>query len=179
MPADTNKRNAKLPEHVAQQLRDLREEDREQFLALVLALRDRRWPLRAIGEAFGVTRAAVQNWVARGKQDTEVVALSTTISAPELPLNTRGSTLKAKKLVPDVPEEDRGTIRDLTEQASVVKRWTPQDSPARQAAFELENLLYHYAVQRGVPLTRLAEYAGVTRRAVAQRVDKQRTRVAA
>ncbi len=79
---DMNKQNAKLPAHVVEQLRDTRDTDHTEFQALVLALRNRRWPLRAIGEPFGVTRVAVKSWVVRAEANSEAVELSKTLSVP-------------------------------------------------------------------------------------------------
>lgn len=168
-----NKKNAELPEAVAQELKRLRETSQIDFYAYVIALRAKRWPLRAIGDAFGVTRVAAKAWYTRALDSDEAVLLSSNFHAPDLPLNTRGNGFKAVKIVPDVPVKDREVIRDLAERAKNVRRWTPEDSPERDAALELEELLYHYHKNRSVPITKLAEYAGVTRRAVAQRLEKR------
>jgi predicted DNA-binding protein YlxM (UPF0122 family) len=173
------KRNAELPAYASTYLEDLRNSETKYFLAYVLALRERGWPLRAIGDPFNVTRAAVQNWVQRANENEEIVALSNEYDAPEIPLDMRGSRLKVVRLVPDVPVEDRDRIRQLTVEASVVKRWTPENSSARAAALELEELLYYYSIKQNVSVTKLAKYAGVTRRAVQQRIEKERKRVGA
>lgn len=174
------KKNADLPEETANKLRKFRAEDKAEFHAFLLALRENKWPYRAIGDVFGVTRAAVRSWYVQAGQDPFNFARAEAMvpQVPLLPPTTRGSTAKPKRLVPDVPEADRARISDLTEQARVVKRWTPQNHPSRQAAQELEELLFFYAHERGVSVSRLAEYAGVTRRAVAQRIEKQEARQA-
>lgn len=168
-----NKKNAQLPEAAAQELRDARERSQTEFFAHIVALRAERWPLRAIGDVFGVTRVAAKAWFTRAEADDEAVELSKTLSVPRLPINSRGNGVKAVKLVPDVPEKDRDVIRNLADQAKNVRRWTPEESTEREAAFALEELLYHYHKNRHVPVTKLAEYAGVTRRAVAQRLEKR------
>ena len=168
-----NKKNAQLPEAVAQELRDARGRSQTEFFAYIIALREERWPLRTIGDVFGVTRVAAKAWFTRAEADEEAVELSKKLFVPRLPINTRGNGVKAVKLVPDVPVKDRTVIRDLAEKAKNVRRWTPADSPERDAALELEELLYHYHKNRNVPVTKLAEYAGVTRRAVAQRLEKR------
>lgn len=168
-----NKKNAQLPEVTAQQLKTARETSQTDFYALIIALRDRRWPLRAIGDVFGVTRVAAKAWYTRALEDSVAAERAKTLSVPNLPINTRGNGVKATKIVPDVPVKDRTVIRDLAEKAKNVRRWTPADSPERDAALELEELLYHYHKNRNVPVTKLAEYAGVTRRAVAQRLEKR------
>lgn len=175
------KKNADLPEDAATLLQKFRAEDKAEFHAFLLALREKKWPYRAIGDVFGVTRAAVRSWYVQAASDpfnfSRAEAMLDGEDVPSLPPNTRGSTARPKKLVPEVSPEDQEKIQDLTAQARVVKRWTPENSPARAAAFELETLLHHHA-GRGVPVSRLAQYAGVTRRAVAQRIEKQAARLA-
>jgi len=167
------KQNAALPEDTAETLRRVRDESTTEFYAYVLALRAKRWPLRALGDVFGVTRVAAKAWETRAKQSAEAVKLAEDLDVPNLPLNARGNGVKPRKLVPDVPQEDRQYIRDLANKAKDVRRWTPEDSEAREAAKKLEKLLYDYAYKKNVPVTRLAEHAGVSRRAVAQRLEKQ------
>jgi hypothetical protein len=172
------KKNAELPEQTAELLKKLRAEDRSEFHAFLLALREARWPYRAIGDVFGVTRAAVRTWYVQAAQDpfnfTRAEAMMPQV--PPLPASTRGSKERPKRLVPDVPADDQKRIADLTLQAREVKRWTPVNSPARAAALELEGLLHFYSSERRVPISRLAKYAGVTRRAVAQRIEKEAAR---
>jgi hypothetical protein len=177
---ELRKKNADLPQDTADLLKKLRENDIPEFHAFLLALREKRWPYRAVGDVFGVTRAAVRAWYVQAASDPFNFARAEVLveHAPDLPAATRGSGVRPKRLIPDVPPEDQERIRELTAQARVVKRWTPEDSPARAAAFELERLLHFYASERRVPVVRLAKYAGVTRRAVAQRIEKQATRVA-
>lgn len=179
MTSEVHKKNAELPEAEVSLLRDLRDTDPDEFLTRLLALRAQKWPFRAIGDAFGVTRVAVRAWVLRAEKRDDLVEAAKHVTVPEIPLDSRGTKLKPVKLVPDVPENDRKRIADLTETARDVKRWTPENADSRLAAGELEELLYFYAVKRGVPVTRLAQYAGVTRRAVAQRIEKQRDRIVA
>jgi hypothetical protein len=177
---DLRKKNADLPEDTAALLRRFRETDQAEFHALLLALKEKRWPYRAIGDAFGVTRAAVRAWYVTAGQDPFNFARAEVMvdHVPDLPPTARGSGVRAKRLIPDVPAEDQERIRDLTARAQVVKRWTPADSPAREAARELEELLFFYAKERHVPVVKLAKHAGVTRRAVAQRIEKQSARQA-
>ena len=172
------KKNAVLPEETAALLREFRDTDRSEFNALLLALKEKNWPYRAIGDVFEVTRAAVLSWYVQAAEDPFNFARAEVMvkHVPDLPATTRGSKSRIKRLVPDVPAEDQAKIRDLTEQAKVVKRWTPENSPARAAALELEGMLYFYSSERHVPVVRLAKYAGVTRRAVAQRIEKQAAR---
>lgn len=176
----TRKKNADLPEDAANLLRELRAEDRNEFHAFLLALREKRWPYRAIGDVFGVTRAAVKSWCVQAAKDPFNYTRAEVMlqHVPALPPTTRGSLAKPRRLVADVPSDDQQRIFDLTAQARVVKRWTPENSPARDAARELEKLLHFYAKERKVPIARLARYAGVTRRAVAQRIEKQSARMA-
>lgn len=174
------KKNADLPEETAELLRQFRAEDLNEFHAFLLALREKRWPYRAIGDVFGVTRAAVRAWYVQAAKDPFNFSRAEVMleHVPPLPPTVRGSSAKPKRLVPDVPAEDQQRIFDLTAQARVVKRWTPEDSPSRTAARELEELLHFYAKERKVSIARLSKYAGVTRRAVAQRIEKQAARQA-
>jgi hypothetical protein len=159
-------------------LRGFRSTDLAEFHAFLLALREKKWPYRAIGDVFGVTRAAVRSWYIQAARDPFNFARAEVMveHVPDLPPTSRGSLARPKRLVADVPADDQKKIQDLTAQARVVKRWTPANSPARQAAQELEELLHFYASKRHVPISRLATYAGVTRRAVAQRIEKQAAR---
>jgi hypothetical protein len=173
-----HKKTAVLPEETADLLREFRSTDPAEFHAFLLALRERKWPYRAIGDVFGVTRAAVRSWCVQAAEDPFNFSRAEVMMdhVPSLPATSRGSAAKTKRLVADVPVADQEKIADLTAQARVVKRWTPPNSPARAAALELEELLHFYASKRRVPISRLAKYAGVTRRAVAPRIEKQAAR---
>jgi len=73
-----------------------------------------------------------------------------------------------------ISTQDEKRIAELAPEASLVRRFTAQDSPTRAAALELEDLLWHYK-ELGVTLNDLAKAAGVTRRAIAQRLEKRVT----
>jgi hypothetical protein len=168
----TQKTNATLPESATNTLQRLREESEKDFFGAIISLRNANWPYRAIGEAFGVTRAAARSWYVRALDDPEAVAASEKFFAPSLPLSARGSDAKVKRLKPTVAPADRDRIRSLTVRASTVRRWTPPNDPSRAAAQELESLIYHYVKNFNVSPGELAKYAGVSRRAVAQRLEK-------
>jgi len=174
-----SKANATLPDAFVSTLKRVRDTDAVKFEALVIALREMQWPYRAIGEPFNVTRVAAKAWYDRALQHQESVELSKTLTVPSLPVKARGSGLKPKKIVPDLTDVESDNVRVLAEKARNVRRWTPQDAPERDAARQLEEALYNYVNRRGVPMTVLARHAGVTRRAIAQRVDKHSKLVSA
>ena len=60
----------------------------------------------------------------------------------------------------------------LAREASKVRRFTDPDAPSRDAAKELEELL-HYHKERGASLNTLKVACGVSRRAIAQRLEKR------
>lgn len=166
------KTNAVLPPDAAQELRNLRESSNLEFYAAVIALREKNWPLRAIAEPFGVTRVAAKSWHTRALQDEEAVELSKDLNVPSLPLSARGRDVRVKKLKPGIPPADQQKIQELASEASGVRRWTPEDSPQREAARNLESLVYKYVNDNGVSPSLIAKYAGVSRRAIVQRLEK-------
>jgi hypothetical protein len=172
------KTNASLPEETAENLREIRESSPVHFQAAVIALRNNNWPLRTIGDVFGVTRVAVKSWHNRALLNPEAIKLADDFPAPSLPLSARGRDARPKRLKPGVPPDDQKKFAELAQAASVVRRWTPQDSPAREAATDLEALVYEYVVEKNVSPSLIAQYAGVSRRAIVQRLEKARKAVA-
>jgi DNA-directed RNA polymerase specialized sigma24 family protein len=168
------KTNAVLPVDTAANLKNARDKSATDFQAAVIALRANNWPLRAIADVFDVTRVAAKAWHERALQNPEAVQLAKEFVVPSLPLSARGSQVKAVRLKPDVHPEDRERIRSLAVLASTVRRWTPQDSPERRAARELEALIKHYVDDLKVSPSTIAAHAGVSRRAIAQRLEKAR-----
>lgn len=154
-----------LPDDEGTLLRHLRATDRRRFLIRVRALVDAGWPLRAVGEPFGTGRSTVRAWkVAAGEatnQDLEAL--------PPVPTRSR---LKVIRLRPDVPEEEREHLLELSRLARSVNRWTPPNAPEREASRQLNELLRQY-VERGVPIKTLADRLQVTYRAVAARLERQ------
>lgn len=172
------KSNAVLPPEIAEQLVNIRATNKTLFEAWVIALREKRWPYRSIGDVFGVSRVAAQAWYKRALKNEVAVekAKDLETQVPLLAIDVRGSQIKVVKLIPDVPPAERERLKTLTEQAREVGRWTPPYAPSRKAAEELEELIYFYAVKRKIPAATIARHAGVTRRAVVQRLEKQQAR---
>jgi transcriptional regulator with XRE-family HTH domain len=154
-----------LPEDTTDQLVALKDDNTEQFYALVKALRLEGWPLRAIAEPFGVSRTAVQGWEAKYTEDTPLP------SAPELPIQPRKKRTRNSKPKKELGPDQIEDLRALTIEASKVRRYTDRNSSSRRAASELEAKLLEYS-DRGISRIKLAEYCGVSDSAIKQRLRK-------
>jgi len=152
-----------LSPETVQQLVALRDTDKEKFYALVMAIRTRNWPLRAIAEPLGVSRTAVQGW----ERKYNHIPLPEVEWMPTPPPKERTSGTVRKTL----SDEECQALRELAEEASTIRRHTDQNAPARRSAVILESKLYTYHVN-GITLTQLAEACGVSRSAIAQRLRK-------
>lgn len=156
-----------LSEKTISTLQTLREADTTKFHALVAHLRKEKWPLRAISEGLGVSRSIVSVWEKKGQENyVDVYDLSEPMPK-DLP----------RKLKPvyssyTLSDEQKDKLAELTEQASTVRRFTDVNAPSRQAASELEELLHNHR-EAGASLAELAQACGVSRRAVAQRLEKR------
>lgn len=159
-----NKLPSLSPETV-NQLTALRETDKDAFYALIVALRSKNWPLRAIAEALGVSRTAVQGWERKYQPGTP---LPDAEWAPTPSPKDRTSGTKKKEL----SAEEADDLRKLAEEASTVRRYTDQNSASRRSADLLESKLYTYHGVKGISLTQLAEACDVSRSAIAQRLRK-------
>jgi predicted DNA-binding protein YlxM (UPF0122 family) len=146
------------------QLVALRETDKDAFYALIVALRSKNWPLRAIAEPLGVSRTAVQGWE---RKSTAGTPLPEAEAMPTPPPKERTSGTPKKSL----SDEECQTLRELAEEASTVRRYTDQNAPARRSADLLESKLYTYH-NNGITLTQLAQACEVSRSAIAQRLRK-------
>ena len=166
------KTKASLPDNTAKTLQQLKGSQPKQFYAHVIALRERGWPLRALGEPFNVSRVAVSNWEEKAYGDPETVILSKGVAVPELPIDGHGSKTKAAKITPDVPKTDQERFARLAPIAAKNTRWSEPNSPERLAAEELNQLIAYYHLYRKVPAAAIARYAGVSRRAIMQRLKK-------
>ena len=154
-----------LPEDVTAKLVALRVSNPEEFYALVKALRLECWPLRAIGTPFGVSRTAVQGWEAKYRG----TPLPNVPKLPVQPVKDRKNN--SKKI--ELSAEEAQNLRELTDTASTVRRFTDRNAPARRAASELEALLIQYS-NRGVSRKQLAAYCGVSDSAIKQRLRKHK-----
>lgn len=155
-----------LSPETVNRLKDLRSgDDKQAFYALVVALRRNKWPLRAIAESLGVSRSIVNIWESKLKDSTPVP------KTEELP-NIISEQVRPIYMRYTLSEEESVELYVLTREASKVRRFTAPDSPSRQAAKKLEELL-HYHKERGASLNTLKVACGVSRRAVAQRLEKR------
>lgn len=153
-----------LSEETVSELQRLRGTDIEAFYGLVSALRANKWPLRAIATPLGVSRSIVSIW--ESKADPENFP-----EAEELP------PAMPRKVKPvytgySISDEEQQSLYDLARTASLVRRFTGENAPSRQAARELETKL-HYHKEQGASLAQLARACGVSRRAIAQRLEKE------
>lgn len=172
------KTHAVLPKDEADRLRQLREDKNYEELYLrTLALREAKWPLRAIADELGVSRMAVKNWEDSAKKRNLADKLST-VTVPELPLDAVGSEGRPVRKPIDVPTDERETLRILAQSAKKVRRWTPLNAQERQDAAKLDELLVKHFEARGVQPMIIARHAGVTRRAVVARLERYHARSA-
>lgn len=152
-----------LPEETTTQLVALKGTSPEEFYALVIALRTEGWPLRAIGEPFGVSRTAVQGWEQKYNPETPLPEV------PELPVREKQKKSNKEKYI--LSEEECQTLLDLATLASTVRRFTDENAPSRKAAEELEQHLIEYSTM-GVSRADLARAAGVSDSSIKQRLRK-------
>lgn len=162
------------PEHVLpelsastiQHLSELRaKDDKEEFYLHIASLRRNSWPLRAIADPLGVSRSIVNIW------ETKIDPLA------EMPVTESLPKQISEQVKPiysryELTAEEAQTLWDLAREASKVRRYTDPNSPSREAARELEDLL-HFHKDRGASLNTLKNACGVSRRAIAQRLEKR------
>lgn len=153
-----------LPQDTTEKLLALKGTNSGDFYALVKALRNEGWPLRAIAAPFAVSRTAAQGWEKKYQAETplpEVPAL------PLPPRQERKNSSKKYTLNLDQIQE----LQHLANLASIVRRYTDRNAPSRKAAADLEALLIEYSEQ-GVSRTQLAKYCGVSDSSIKQRLRK-------
>lgn len=149
-------------------LKELRETDIDRFYALIAVLRAEKWPLRAISDSLGVSRSIVSVWERKGKNHPDDSVANLAEKMPEdLP-----EKLKPVYSSYELSEEEQKRLAELAVEASSVRRYTDMNAPSRQAASELEDLL-HFHREKGSSLADLARACKVSRRAVAQRLEKR------
>jgi len=153
-----------LPSDTATQLVALKGTCPEDFYALVRALRNEGWPLRAIAAPFSMSRTAAQGWEAKY---TEGTPLPEVPELPVVPVEDRKNSAKRYTLT----EEEVKNLYELAEEASTVRRYTDANAPSRRAASELESKLIEYS-SRGISRTQLAAYCGVSDSSIKQRLRK-------
>lgn len=155
-----------LPAEEREVLKALREADdlpalRQRVLALTLA----KWPLRAIGDPLDAPRSTVRMWRMNADPDGDLPTV------PECVRAQRDRGERVVRLRPDVPPGERDQLKVLAESARTVRGRTPKDAPARIDADKLDLLIAGY-ISRKVPVKRIAEYMGVTPRAVTARYER-------
>ena len=156
-----------LPEEAVRTLKVLRSTDENEFHAYVKSLRAAKWSLRSIADSLGVSHSVVAVWTRKADG-------TSTLSVPTIPQSAQQQSGLTRLPKVHISTQDEKRIAELAPEASLVRRFTAQDSPTRAAALELEDLLWHYK-ELGVTLNDLAKAAGVTRRAIAQRLEKRVT----
>lgn len=149
------------PDTVAR-LKSLKDTDKPALYRLVASLRKNNWPLRAIATPLNVSRSIVAIWETKAEG--------------ELPESEGLPPALPKKMRPvyvpyTIDPEDAKHMYRLARDASKVRRFTDLNSPYRLAAEELEDLLHKHK-RKGASLAQLAQVCGVTRRAIAQRLEK-------
>lgn len=162
-----------LSESFIKHTQELRAQKNINFFLTIVALHQNGWSLQDIAKIFGVSKSAVANWEKEG-------LLHKNQLMPLVPIKEQKSKpliIKEKKpsFVPSTDQQNE--LFSLCTQASTVSRNTPIDAPSRIAASNLEKLLYKYNKELGVSYGLLAAFMGVTRRAVAQRVEKEKKRL--
>lgn len=157
-----------LPDDITQKLKNHRGTGSPQFYALVLAAHNAGWSFEAIGTALGVTRSAVNQWHKRALKKG-IQPDDSLISPPQVKLHGT-----PRKIRIDVPSSERTHLLATAQQARRNKRWSASNSPERRAADEFEALIRYHVIERGVAVARFAKRAGVTPRAIAQRIEKMR-----
>lgn len=162
------------PEHVLPELSDgtvkkllkLRDkEDKEEFYQHIASLRRNSWPLRAIAEPLGVSRSIVNIW------ETKIDPLAKLPETEQLPqlISEQVKPIYSKY---ELTDEEKQELWGLAREASKVRRYTDPESPSRAAAKKLEDLLHEHKA-KGASLNTLKNACGVSRRAIAQRLEKR------
>lgn len=160
-----------LADNFVKNMNALRESQSNQFYINIVSLHQNNWSLQDIATSFSVSKSAVANWEKKGKKiiSAQPFHIANTVPVKEKKVITVSKT--PEKVQPDFPIEAQQKILTLAQTASKVSRNTPLDAPSRIAAKELEEILAFYK-EKGVSYSKLAAAAGVTRRAIAQRLDK-------
>lgn len=160
---------AQLPQNEANRLREIHASgDRDALRGYIRALRDRRWPLRAIGEPLGLSRSTIQFWETTGVPE-ENPSQEIVVSMSPRAIETAGDKLTRRRS--EVLEEDKQRMNLLSFMAKQVRSQTPENSPLRRAANELDAKIEEY-LKRMVPVTEIAKAMGVTHRAVKARMER-------
>lgn len=160
-----------LPPETVQRLNAAKTDttDKTALYSLVADLTDAEWPLRSIAQALGVSRTTAHNYSRRGTS-ARPEGYTPPADTPTKPIDTYGAGLRAKRIPLDVPPAELPRLKELYESARKKTRWSNQNSPEVKDSTELGELLLKYR-RRKIPLATIAKHLGVTRRALAQRIE--------
>jgi transcriptional regulator with XRE-family HTH domain len=166
---DTTTKNQlpELPLSMVRKLKALKaQEDKTEFYDTIAALRVNNWTLKSIAEGLGYSRSIVSIWESKSTKNPEDLP-----PVDEIPddLDDRLRPIYSQYRL---TEDQAAELYMLTKTAAEVRRYTKPDAPERKAAERLEELL-HYYKEQGASLNTLKVACGVSRRAVAQRLEKR------
>lgn len=158
-----------LPQETVTELKALQQSDREKMCGLVADLNDAQWPLRTIAQALGVSRTSALSYARQGRtqRSTGHTPAQTT---PHVPIDAPGSGVKPARIHLNIPPNQREEFRNLYDLAKTKTRWSNANSPEYKAATQFNDKLLTYK-RRRIPLATIAKHLGVTRRALAQRIE--------
>jgi predicted DNA-binding protein YlxM (UPF0122 family) len=166
-----------LAKNFVKNMNYLRSKQNPQFYLNIVALHGQGWSLQEIADSFEVSKSAVANWEKKGKSITDPDELQQLLyDIPAKPQKPQVALKAPKPAQPSLSISEQQEILKLAQMASKVSRNTAPNAPSRIAAAKLEAHLYYYHVKVGVSLSKLAAAAGVTRRAIAQRLEKEKAR---
>lgn len=139
-----------------------------QLRARVRALRARGWTLQAIGAPLAARRSTVRSWEMHPRADLPDPILPSPPDPPSLPPRPI-PTIHTNRPVHSPTAHQAERIRTLAPIARRARAGTPLSSRLAQARAELNELVLTLYNQ-GVPVSALAELAGVTYRAMSVRI---------
>lgn len=163
----------RLPDETNNLLASLNTTDpdsQEELTKFICALAAEGWPPRTIAGASGLSRTAVSNRLYRNSLSNDPKP-NTEHKVPPFNKKLYAPGVRPKKLESNLTAEDRLKIRELHDKAKNKTRWSTPTSPENIASEELDQMILKY-VRRKVSLSVISKHMGVTRRAVAQRIEK-------
>lgn len=164
----------KLSQKTVDTLSPLRITDKDTFCFYIVQLRYWGWTLQDIAGAFSVSKSAVALWEKQGLEIDGLPVEKFFVLEKEIkPKEARMTSTGPKQEPVDFLQEDQVKVFKLAKEARAVSKNTPLSAPSRHSAVLLEKLLLDLNNQ-GISMARLAVAAGVSRRAIAQRIIKAR-----
>lgn len=158
-----------LPQETVEELKTLQKSDREKMCGLVADLNDAQWPLRTLAQALGVSRTSALSYARKGRAQ-RLPDHTPPATAPHVPIDAPGSGVKPARIHLNIPPNQRQEFIDLYALAKTKTRWSNANSPEYKAATQFNDQLLTYK-RRRIPLATIAKHLGVTRRALAQRIE--------